>query len=112
MLATVVKVEEKAGQKAPFWVVHVEGEEKPIYAFDPKVGRALVPGLWELDIDTSGRFPKVKAARPVASVNGSEPAQAEGEGERAVTVHLVVSFDPQALAEFIGLLAEVLKTRS
>jgi hypothetical protein len=109
MLATVKKVEERQGRSGPYWLISLEGEERPLYCWDRKLGPAILPGqLYELEVDSSGRFPKVKALRPVASANGLAPGE-KGEGEAPVTVRLVLTLDMEALQEAVDLLAELLR---
>ncbi len=75
-IVTIERVERRQGKQGSYHVVHLDGGRK-LYCWDGKLAQELVPGaVYEIEA-REGQFPKLLAARPVASANGSQPTEAE-----------------------------------
>ncbi len=115
-MLTVKSIAEATSQKGgTYWKV-VGEDDAAYFVWDSKLAKVLRPGAtYEVEVK-DGRFPKLTAAREVATPDGTaQPVQdegqpeAEGETERAIRIELVIAIDPQTLGGLIDLLSVLLE---
>jgi len=83
MLVTIERIERRQGDKGAYHLVHLAGGQR-LYCWDARVAEGLAPGA-VYDIETKGdRFPKLVAARPVASPNGAQEAPSSARPQARV----------------------------
>jgi hypothetical protein len=81
MLVTIERIERRQAKNGSYHLVHL-GEGRKVYCWDGKLAGELQPGaLYEVEVK-EGQFPRLVAARPVATQNGTQaledaPARAQ-----------------------------------